>query len=370
MKKLCSHSLFYTLCYLLLLTPEAFSDSEWFAGKLHYEYQESNRTISEENSVDQRYQSIYREGNGMLQLFAIFLDGRYFGYNYLSKTSTEQRDFSDTQSHGIGIIPIGFNMFIANRLFDDKVELDYESKTSTYTFEEFENRGINIQGFGWVGEKWRFGIYPSGKLDYKYNLDIEKQEIIKEDIQYSVHLYELVKTPSFEEEEGFWAGSFVYSKSQEAQDERSGDFYSYSYNLKAGFKLSEKSRVYAEAHASREYLESTLESNGEDLELEIQENRSVIGLIYGLMDERSLFIERTTLNETKDLTNLSYGSIRKKQRNSVAVGINLYDNIILQLKYAQTIYERENKETILYQGSSYQIKDDMVGLSLKFRFLV
>ncbi|NQU64882.1 MAG: hypothetical protein HQ517_11480, partial [SAR324 cluster bacterium] len=136
-----------------------------------------------------------------------------------------------------------------------------------------------------------------------------------------------------------------------------------------GMGFSEKTRVYLGGKISLGEIESFLLSDSSSATTKSDYINNVLGIRIGIGEASSIYAEQRFLKRKIDFQNISYDNTQRYQEEKLTIGVELNDQISLELKFGKTRIEKSyNEKVISFQSHQYRQTDNLIGVSVNMQF--
>ncbi len=336
---------------------------------LRFKYLENEReTETDEASYTKVLQTrTQRSLQGNLVLYFFELNGRSREYLSKTKVDAEEIKVSGSRDDILGMIrPIDFLYVWGQQKGLNSKYTDRDG--STISFQEEEEALMLSQGIGVALDTWKFGVSQKTVFNWSYNVDIENQSVIDENVEFDLDVYELVRTAPNKSEAYVEAGLKKWF-SKDMADNRDGSLESTEVFVVFGYGFSEKSMFYISERYSSGKIETTLLSDSSSIKQKSSSSRSIIGLEYSISDESSIFFEQRSLNEKVDFDNVSYSNEKESSEDELTLGFRFNEQISMELTIGKAMQKRYYTDRVVLNQSSYfKQSDNLIGLSMRIHF--
>ncbi len=336
---------------------------------LRIKYLENEReTETDEASYTKVLQSrTQREVQGNMTLYFFEVLGRYKKFFSRTKVDDEEIKVSSVRDDVIALIrPLDF-MYVWGQQRGLKSKYT-DRDGSTVNFQEEEKGLMLSQGIGFAFGTLKMGVSQKTVFKWSYEVDIDNQSVIDENVDFDLDVYELVRVAPDKKEAYVEAGLKRWS-SKDVLDNRDGSLESNEAFIVFGYGFSDNSAFYiSERHSSGE-IETTLLSDSSSLKQNSASVRSVIGLKYSISEERSIFFEQHSYKEKVDLDNVSYSNEKESSEDEFIVRFMFNEQISMELTIGKAMQKRYYTDRVVLNQSSYfKQSDNLIGLSMRIHF--
>ncbi len=338
-----------------------------YFGKLELEYLNNERDIQETGYNNLLQKKEQKEGRGSLKFYFINFDAHYKAYDSTVRIGDDKTHLSNVRDN-IGI-RIEFLKYLY--LFAQKRNLEWNyshAVSGDQNFFEKEQASVILQGVGLVLGDWRLGISPGTDYSWAYQVDIEGQSVIAEDIEFKTSVLELVKKAA-DKRGPFYELGYKKWNSTEVKDDRQGSLERTEVYVLLGMGFSENTHTYLGEKVSEGAIESVLLSNNSDTKRKSNYTNSVLGVRIGIGEDSGIYIERRLLKRKIDFDNTSYDNIQRYQEEKLTIGAELNDQLSFELQFGETRVEKTYTYKVpTSQSYRYQQSDNLIGISVNIKF--
>lgn len=371
------------LCFLLMLTGSgrapvfgqefenldgSYPEQEpAYFGKLELEYLNSERDIQETgyNKLIQKKEQ--KEGRGSLKFYFINFDALYKSYDSTVRNGDDKTHLSDVRDS----VSIRMEFLTYLYLFAQKRNLDWNynhSASGVQNFFENEKATAVLQGVGLVLGDWRLGVSPGTDYSWAYQVDIQAQSVIDEDIEFKTNVVELVKKAT-DKQGPFYELGYKNWNSTDVKNDRNGSLERTEIFVLLGMGFSENTHIYLGQKISEGLIESLLLNDNSSTERKSHYTNNVLGVRVGIGEDSGIYVERRFLKRKIDFENVSYDNTQRYQEEKLTIGAELNDQFSFELQFGKTQVEKSYIDrAITLQSYQYQQVDNLIGISVKMKF--
>lgn len=335
--------------------------------KLALEYLDNERDTEETGYYDLSQKKIQQEGRGVVKFYYLNLDAHYKAYNSIIEVGADKTSLSDTRDS----LGVWMELFEYWYLFGQKKNLDWEYThfdDGNRNFFEKEKASATLRGMGAVLNDWRLGISPGTSYLWSYQVDIVGQSVIDENIEFETNVLELVKKA--EEKQGpFYELGYKRWITTDIKNGRDGSLERTDAYVLLGMGFSENTHIYLGGKISQGEIESKLLSDSSFATRKSDHVNNVLGLRFGIGEDSSVYIEQRLLKRKIDFENISYENTQRYQEEKLTIGVQLNDQLSLELKFGKTRIEKSYIERVInFQSYQYRQTDNLIGVSVNMQF--
>jgi len=338
-----------------------------YYARLSIEYLDSERDSSQTGYYDLFQKKTQKAGNGSLKLYFFNLDGHYQAYDSKIRSGDDQTSLSSSRD----AISARAEFLRYFYLFAEKRNLEWHYRQIADGVEnvtENESASALLQGIGLVFGDWRLGFSLNTSYAWNYRVDVMEQSLIHEDIEFTVNVWELAKKAANTRGPFYELGLKTWQDSS-VREGRSGSLQLHEGFLLLGIGFSENTALYAGGRASAGSIESRLRLDDSRALRESGRAGNVLGVRFGLGDERGIYIERQCMNHEIEFENISYENSHRHREEKLTIGAMASNRLSVELKLGKTRIDKSYAERVV-SGQSYRYRqdDNLIGVSVNMRF--